>query len=96
MPCSTDCIRSYSERTNVDMVAFHEAFADIVALFQHFSMPKSLTRQIRKANGSIADIGMKLGQLAQQFGEATGMHGALRAFCSAKSDQLGSRLEPTT
>ena len=39
----------YSERTNLDMVAFHEAFADIVALFQHFSMPESLTRQIRKA-----------------------------------------------
>jgi subtilisin family serine protease len=70
----------YSERTNFDMVAFHEAFADIVALFQHFSMPESLTRQIREAKGSTADIGMKLGQLAQQFGEATGMHGALRRF----------------
>jgi hypothetical protein len=70
----------YSERTNLDMAAFHEAFADIVALFQHFSMPESLTRQIRKAKGSTADIGMKLGQLAQQFGEATGMHGALRRY----------------
>ena len=70
----------YSERTNLDMAAFHEAFADIVALFQHFSMPESLTRQIRKAKGSTADIGRKLGQLAQQFGEATGMHGALRRF----------------
>jgi subtilisin family serine protease len=70
----------YSERTNVDMAAFHEAFADIVALFQHFSMPESLTRQIRKAQGSTMDIGRRLGQLAQQFGQATGMHGALRRF----------------
>jgi subtilisin family serine protease len=70
----------YSERTNLDMAAFHEAFADIVALFQHFSMPESLTRQIRKAKGSTGDIGRKLGKLAQQFGEATGMHGALRRF----------------
>jgi hypothetical protein len=70
----------YSERTNVDMAAFHEAFADIVALFQHFSMPESLTRQIRKAQGSTTDIGRRLGQLAQQFGRATGMHGALRRF----------------
>jgi hypothetical protein len=62
------------------MAAFHEAFADIVALFQHFSMPESLTRQIRSARGSTADIGRRLGQLAQQFGEATGMHGALRRF----------------
>jgi hypothetical protein len=70
----------YSERTNVDMAAFHEAFADIVALFQHFSMPESLTRQIRQAKGSTTDIGRGLGQLAQQFGQATGMHGALRRF----------------
>jgi subtilisin family serine protease len=70
----------YSEPTNLDMVAFHEAFADIVALFQHFSMPESLTRQIRKAEGSPTEIGRNLGQLAQQFGEATGMHGALRCF----------------
>jgi subtilisin family serine protease len=70
----------YSERTNLDMAAFHEAFADIVALFQHFSMPESLTRQIRKAQGSTAEIGQSLGQLAQQFGDATGMHGALRRF----------------
>lgn len=70
----------YSERTNLDMAAFHEAFADIVALFQHFSMPESLTRQIRKAQGSATDIGRRLGQLAQQFGQAMGMHGALRRF----------------
>jgi hypothetical protein len=70
----------YSERTNVDMAAFHEAFADIVALFQHFSMPESLTRQIRQAKGSTTEIGQSLGQLAQQFGQAMGMHGALRQF----------------
>ncbi len=70
----------YSEQTNYDMAAFHEAFADIVALFQHFAMPESLTRQIRQARGSTADIGRRLGQLARQFGDATGMHGALRRF----------------
>ncbi len=70
----------YSEPTNVDMAAFHEAFADIVALFQHFAMPELLTRQIRQARGSTADIGRKLGQLAQQFGEATVIHGALRRY----------------
>jgi len=70
----------YSERTNVDMAAFHEAFADIVALFQHFAMPESLTRQIRQARGSTFDIGQRLGRLARQFGDATGMHGDLRRF----------------
>jgi hypothetical protein len=75
----------YSERTNLDMAAFHEAFADIVALFQHFSMPESLTRQIRQAKGSTLEIGEKLGQLARQFGDATGMHGALRRFVGESS-----------
>ncbi|WP_413992725.1 S8 family serine peptidase [Labrys okinawensis] len=69
----------YSEATNIDMPAFHEAFADIVALFQHFSMPESLMRQIRKSAGDMG-AAESLGELAQQFGEATGMHGALRRY----------------
>ncbi len=75
----------YSERTNVDMAAFHEAFADIVALFQHFSMPESLTRQIRQAKGSTTDIGRSLGQLAQQFGRRRACT-ARYGVSSAKSD----------
>jgi hypothetical protein len=66
----------YQEATNPDMLAFHEAFADLVALFQHFSMPESLLLTIKQAQGNVD----KLGELAQQFGTATGMHGALRSF----------------
>jgi len=66
----------YQEATNPDMLAFHEAFADIVALFQHFSMPESLLHTIKQAQGDVS----KLGELARQFGTATGMHGALRSF----------------
>jgi hypothetical protein len=43
-------------------------------------MPESLIRQIRQAQGDILKIGQNLGQLARQFGDATGMHGALRRF----------------
>ena len=32
--------RRYKEATNADVLAFHEAFADIVAVFQHFTMPE--------------------------------------------------------
>jgi hypothetical protein len=84
----------YSERTNVDMAAFHEAFADIVALFQHFSMPESLTRQIRQAKGSTDKIGESLGQLARQFGQAMGMHGALREFVGKPGSSV-PRLDDT-
>jgi MinD-like ATPase involved in chromosome partitioning or flagellar assembly len=87
----------YCEPTNVDMAAFPEAFADIVALFQHFSMPESLTRQIRQAKGSTTDIGRVLGQLAQQFGRATGMYGALRREIGASPPVLTDDMtEPHT
>ena len=78
----------YSEGSNLDMAAFHEAFADIVALFQHFSMPEALLRQIRKAQGGIQKIAENLGTLARQFGEATGMHGALRVFVGKSGDEM--------
>src|ERR1035441_1799183 len=34
--------RYYQYQTNPDIAAFHEAFADIVALFQHFTIPAAL------------------------------------------------------
>ncbi len=67
----------YSASTNLDVLAFHEAFADIVALFQHFTFPEVLKSQIRKTRGDLASQNM-LGQLAQQFGVAMGGYGALR------------------
>lgn len=78
----------YVERTSVDMAAFHEAFADIVALFQHFAMPEALVRQIRKAQGSIPDISRNLGSIARQFGDATGMRSALRQYVGGAGAQI--------
>lgn len=67
----------FNEPTNLDVRAFHEAFADIVALFQHFSYPTVLENQIRRTRGYL-DSENLLGKLAQQFGRATGHGGALR------------------
>ncbi|MFY9821279.1 MAG: hypothetical protein WAM82_07845 [Thermoanaerobaculia bacterium] len=69
--------RRFMEPTNVDSLAFHEGFADIVALFQHFSFPAALRDQIRKTRGDLARQSL-LGELAQQFGQAIGLYGALR------------------
>jgi hypothetical protein len=77
----------FNEATNRDVHAFHEAFADIVALFQHFTYPAVLESQIRRTRGDL-DSESLLGQLAQQFGRATGRGAALR-------DALGSRDEET-
>ncbi len=70
--------RRYQEATNPDMLAFHEAFADIVALFQHFMIPEALLDQIKKARGDLEAESL-LGQLAVQFGQASqDGYGALR------------------
>jgi len=67
----------YTEPTNPDVLAFHEAFADIVALFQHFTMPEVLKSQIAKTKGNLESQNL-LGQLAQEFGNAIGGYGSLR------------------
>lgn len=76
-----------SEGSNVDVLALHEAFADIVAIFQHFTYPEVLKHQISKTRGDLARQNL-LAQLARQFGEALGTRGSLR-------DALG-HTDPTT
>jgi hypothetical protein len=75
----------FNEASNLDVLAFHEAFADIVALFQHFSYPAVLESQISRTRGDLHSENL-LGQLAQQFGRATGRGGALR-------DALGEEID---
>src|SRR5262249_18066072 len=65
--------------TNPDVFAFHEAFADIVALFQHFTLPEALKNQIAVTKGDLEKQNL-LGQLAVQFGQATDRFGALRDY----------------
>jgi hypothetical protein len=79
--------RRFIEPTHPDGLAFHEAFADIVSLFQHFTFPEVLRHQIARTRGDLASQSL-LGQLAQQFGRAMGSYGALR-------DAIG-RVNPET
>ncbi len=67
----------YNEPTNPDVLAFHEAFADIIALFQHFTFPEVLKHQIAQTKGDLNSQNL-LGKLAQQFGSAIGNYGSLR------------------
>jgi hypothetical protein len=79
--------RYFAEPSNPDVLAFHEAFADVVALFQHFMQPEALRHQIAKTRGDLASQNL-LGELAHQFGQAIGSRGALR-------DAIG-RVNPET
>ena len=70
--------RRFNEPSNADVLAFHEAFADLVALFLHFSIPQVLRHQIAATRGDLSSQN-RLGELAQQFGQAIGQRGALRS-----------------
>jgi hypothetical protein len=85
----------FDEPSNVDVLALHEAFADIVALFQHFSYPEVLRHQIARTRGDLASESL-LGELAQQFGQAIGGRGALRSAIGGFDQQSGKwvRTEP--
>jgi hypothetical protein len=78
----------YTEDTNPDVLAFHEAFADIVALFQHFTFPNVLKNQVAATHGNLAEQNL-LGKLAQEFGIAIGNYGALREAIGTLDDKTG-------
>ncbi len=75
----------FNEPSNDDVWAFHEAFADIMALFQHFTYPEVLRHQIAQSRGDLETDNL-LGQLAQQFGQAIGQRGALRDYLGEKDE----------
>lgn len=86
--------RRYQEATNADVLAFHEAFADIVALFQRFSMPEVLIAQIRQTRGDMSKDNL-LAKLALQFGEATsGSYRALRDALGTKPNRSDYKSSP--
>jgi hypothetical protein len=89
----------FLEPSNPDVLAFHEAFADIVAIFQHFTFPEVLRHQIARARGNLGAANVLLAQLAQEFGYATGRSGALRDALQEDPsgrlwEQLKRRSEP--
>ncbi len=83
--------RRFQEASNPDVPAFHEAFADIVALFQHFNVRELVRFEIARARGDLRK-GDLLAGLAKQFGEGTNARGPLRNYL----DQKTMRYEDTT
>lgn len=68
--------------TNRDVLGFHEGFADLVALFQHFSYADVVEAAIRDSRGNLSHAGL-LTDLAQEFGHATSSPRETRALRSA-------------
>jgi hypothetical protein len=63
--------------SGADVLAFHEGFADLVAIFQHFSYREVVETAIGRARGDLRMAGI-LANLAQQFGQTVGEEQALR------------------
>jgi hypothetical protein len=74
---------NYLDPTNADVLAFHEGFSDIVAIFQHFSFQDVLRGAIRDTRGNLQEPST-LAELARQFGHATGKGDALRSALEQK------------
>jgi len=88
--------RRFIEPSNPDVLALHEGFADLVALFQHFTHPQVLRHQIARTRGDLAQTNL-LAELAQQFGMAIGSRGALRSALGEPPppDEATARLAAT-
>src|ERR1700687_1287181 len=115
-----DGIREYfMEPTNIDVPAFHEAFAALAALFAHFAHKEVLLDSLRKTGGRLFNVQLNpevqpnkdgsppiiqaqkaapnpLVELAQQFGEASGMNSGLRSALGTPvdSNDINIKTEP--
>jgi hypothetical protein len=78
----------FMEVTQPDGLAFHEAFADLVAMFQHFTFPEVVKHQVAKTRGDMSMSNL-LGELAQEFGRASGARGSLRDALGTVNRQTG-------
>jgi hypothetical protein len=69
---------NFSVPSGPDVAAFHEAFADLVALFQRFSYQEVVHAAISRSRGSIRNSEF-LTDLARQVGATSGRERALRS-----------------
>ncbi|OBB26255.1 hypothetical protein A5792_03900 [Mycolicibacterium peregrinum] len=87
--------RRYSEPTNAQVPALHEAFADIVALFQRLTFPEVVAAAIRETRNNLLDPKGRLLDIGAQFGSAAGKGHALRSIAATRDpSKVASTTEP--
>ena len=77
--------RYYTDATNPDVYAWHEAFADLVALFQHFVHPDAVRDAVATSAGDL-EHSTGLLELAHEFGQSSGRGAALRSAIGTPPD----------
>ena len=81
--------------SNPDVLAFHEAFSDLVALFQRFSYRDVVRAAIRQTRGSL-DHESVLAQIGRQFAQTAGVGDALRSAILDSTRRYDPALDPHT
>jgi hypothetical protein len=82
----------FSSPTGIDVLAFHEGFADLVAVFQHFSYDQVVRAAIRKSCGTLSQASL-LTDIARQFGQTgRGTETALRSAIDVTDEQTEPKM----
>ena len=84
----------FATPTSADVVAFHEAFADLVALFQHFTHAEVVRAAIRASRGDMERSAF-LADLACQIGHTSGNTGGRGAALRSALDRRDAQGMPT-
>jgi hypothetical protein len=78
----------YSEPTNPQVPALHEAFADVVAMFQRLTFSEVVAPAMRETRGDLLDPTNRLLDIGAQFGSAAGKGGPLRRIAGKPDPAL--------
>jgi len=79
--------------SNLDVLAFHEAFADLIAIFQRFTYRDVVLAAVRASRGEIP-FATLLTDIAVQFAQATTATGALRSAVGGTERRYEDTIEP--
>lgn len=74
--------RGLSYPINADVAAFHEAFADLVVIFQRLTRRELVSEELAKCRGDLSRLSL-LQRLASGFSETSGMGRTLRVIDGA-------------
>jgi hypothetical protein len=88
------CTVFFFKPSNNDVLAFHEEFADIAALFQQFSMPELLRHAIVTTRGAAAAVRAARrtgGPIGSRHRQVRGPRNAIGAFECGKLGSLQGR-----
>lgn len=81
----------YNEPTHPQVPALHEAFADLVAMFQRLTFPEVVAPAIRETHGDLREPSNRLLDIGAQFGSAAGKGGPLRRISGKPDPALFAR-----